>query len=153
MDILSGCAPPSPGGAPRSIKTEEGPFPSGSYRGRPATLGRPGGHVTLPQVRWGWGRPSPEPLPPQPFPLSSGLTDPAPSAPPTKAAGNSQWPLLQVGVGAVSPPLPSLVLAPGTVPHIALCPLYPQDGCSCRGLSPAPRNSVGGGWGWRACSL
>ena len=88
-------------------KTEEGLFPSGSYGGRPVTLGWPGGHVTLPQVRWGWGRPSPEPLPPQPSPLSSGLTDLAPSAPPAKAAGNSQWPLLQVGVAAVSPPLPA----------------------------------------------
>ena len=42
---------------------------------------------------------------------------------------------------------PSLVLALGTVPHTALCTLYPQDGCSCRGLSPAPGNSVGGGQG------
>lgn len=49
---------PFPGRHPRSIKTEEGPFPSGSYGGHPFTLRRPGGHVTLPQVRWGWGCPS-----------------------------------------------------------------------------------------------
>lgn len=81
--------------------------------------------VALPQVRWGWGCPSPEPLPPQPSSLSSGLTDLAPSAPPAKAAGNSQWPLLQVGAGAVLPPLPSLVLALGTILHTALCARYP----------------------------
>ena len=135
---------PFPGRHPRSIKTEEGPFPSGSYGGHPFTLRQPGGHVTLPQVRWGWGHPSPEPLPPQLSPLSSGLADPVPSAPPAEAAGNSQWPLLQVGAGAVSAPLASLVLAPGTLPHTALHTPCPLDGCLCGRLSPAPGNSVGG---------
>ena len=144
---------PFPGRHPRSIKTEEGPFPSRSYGGHPFTLRQPGGHVTLPQVRWGWGRPSPEPLPPQPSLLFSGLADPVPSAPPAEAAGNSQWPLLQVGAGAVSAALASLVLAPGTLPHTALHTPCPLDCCLCRRLSPAPGNSVAGQAGWRAWGL
>ncbi|ELK12374.1 ADP-ribosylation factor-binding protein GGA3 [Pteropus alecto] len=63
--------------------------------------------------------------------LCLGLTDPAPSAPPKESAGNSQWPLFQVGTGAITEALNHLGLASSflTSPQLqlaaALLPLPP----------------------------
>lgn len=57
VDILCGCAPPSSSSAPCSIKMEEGPFPSRSYRGRLGSCRRPGGAGGPPSGEVGLGLP------------------------------------------------------------------------------------------------